>query len=121
MFLNLLLLMSVAVLPFATSLMATYLRASQGQNLAAAIYSGALLLMGALFGALNIHILHRRPTLLRHEIAPADRRRIIRRNLSGVTPYLIGVLIAPVTPYATLIICAGVAVFYALPIASNVS
>ena len=42
LFLNLLLLMSIAVLPFATSLMAAYLRESSGQHLAAAIYSGVV-------------------------------------------------------------------------------
>ena len=41
--LNLLLLMSIGVLPFATELMATYLRQPDGQKLAAAVYSGALL------------------------------------------------------------------------------
>ncbi len=46
LFLNLLLLMSIAILPFATSLMATYLRESSGQHLAAVIYSGSLLVMG---------------------------------------------------------------------------
>ncbi len=53
LFLNLLLLMSIAVLPFATSLMAAYLRESSGQHLAAAIYSGSLLLMAVCFAALN--------------------------------------------------------------------
>src|ERR1700751_5882636 len=51
LFLNLLLLMSIAVLPFATSLMATYLRETRGQHLAAVIYSGSLLLMGVCFAA----------------------------------------------------------------------
>jgi uncharacterized membrane protein len=117
MLLNLLLLMSVAVLPFATNLMATYPRAGHGENLAAVIYGGALFVMGALFGVLNIHILHRRSELLRHPVAPAERRRIIVRNLSGVAPYLIATLLAPLTPYAVLVISGAVAIFYALPIA----
>src|ERR687884_1376242 len=41
--LNLLLLMSIAVLPFATSLMSAYLKQSRGEHLAAAIYSGSFL------------------------------------------------------------------------------
>jgi uncharacterized membrane protein len=46
--LNLLLLMSVGVLPFAASLMSTYLKEASGQHLAAAIYSGSFLLMSIL-------------------------------------------------------------------------
>ena len=44
LFLNLLLLMSVVFLPFATALMAVYLRESHGQHLAAAVYGGSFLL-----------------------------------------------------------------------------
>src|ERR1700749_84278 len=47
--LNLLLLMSIVLLPFTTELMAAYLRASGGESLAAGIYSGSLLLMSLLF------------------------------------------------------------------------
>ena len=53
--LNLLLLMSIGVLPFATELMATYLRHTDGQRLAAAVYGGALLLMSLAFSTLNRH------------------------------------------------------------------
>src|ERR1700689_4136405 len=51
--LNLVLLLTIGVLPFATDLMATYLRAGSGDNLAAAIYAGAFLLMGLAFATLN--------------------------------------------------------------------
>src|SRR5947209_10920991 len=51
--LNLLLLMTIVLLPFATELMAAYLRASSGEALAAGIYSGAFLLMSIAFSALN--------------------------------------------------------------------
>ncbi len=78
LFLNLLLLMSIAVLPFATSLMAAYLKESEGQHLAAAIYSGAFLVMAVFFAALNRHILLVKPHRLREELPldapPADPR-----------------------------------------------
>src|ERR1700689_2523693 len=64
MILNLLLLMTVAVLPFATDLIATYLRHAQGRSLAAVLYAGAYLLMGIMFGLLNGCILLRRADLL---------------------------------------------------------
>ena len=43
--LNLLLLLTICVLPFSTALMAQYLRAGSGQNLAAAVWAGSFLLM----------------------------------------------------------------------------
>jgi uncharacterized membrane protein len=47
--LNLLLLMTICVLPFSTSLMATYLREPHGENLAAAVWAGSFLLMSVAF------------------------------------------------------------------------
>src|SRR5438067_3295575 len=41
--LNLLLLMSIVVIPFGTSLLASYLKEGHGQNLAAGIYGGIIL------------------------------------------------------------------------------
>ncbi len=113
--LNLLLLMSVVALPFATNLMAAYLRQSHGQHLAAAIYSGAYLLMTIVFVALNRHILFAKSHLLTHELTYAQRRTILSRGLTGVVPYAIATALAAVSAYATLAICAAVAVFYALP------
>ena len=119
LFLNLLLLMSIAVLPFATSLMATYLRESSGQHLAAAIYSGSLLLMGVCFAALNAHILLVKPHRLREPLSAARRRQILVRSATGVIPYAIATALAVVSSYVTLAICAGLGVFYAFPISSG--
>jgi uncharacterized membrane protein len=115
--LNLLLLMWVALLPFATSLMTDYLRRDQGQHLALAIYAGLFLLMSISFSTLNWFILFRRPQLMRVELSPATRRRIISRFVTGLAPYALATALAVVSPYATLAICAAIAVFYALPIA----
>ena len=119
LFLNLLLLMSIAVLPFATNLMATYLRESSGQHLAAAIYSGSLLLMGVCFAALNAHILLVKPHRLREPLSAARRRQILVRSATGVIPYAIATALAAVSSYVTLAICAGLGVFYAFPISSG--
>ena len=51
--LNLILLMTIVVLPFSTSLMAAYLRSPQGEKLAAAVYGGSFLLMGLAFFGLQ--------------------------------------------------------------------
>jgi uncharacterized membrane protein len=117
--LNLLLLMSIVLLPFATELMAAYLRASSGQTLAAGVYSGAFLLMAVAFAALNRHILLARAHMLSIEIPLEERRRILARSVSGLAPYLVATILAVVSPYATLAICGALAVFYALPLASG--
>jgi uncharacterized membrane protein len=117
--LNLLLLMTIGVLPFTTSLLATYLKESHGQHLAAALYSGSFLLMSVVFVWVNGHILLRKWRLLDVELSQELRRRIIVRGSTGVAPYAIATALAAVSAYATLIICAAVAAFYALPIASG--
>ena len=119
LFLNLLLLMSIAILPFATKLMAAYLRHSSGQHLAAAIYSGSFLIMGLLFAALNAHILLVKHPKLKQEMPLQRRRLILARSVVGVVPYAIATAVAVVSPYATIAICAALGVFYAFPIGSG--
>jgi TMEM175 potassium channel family protein len=117
--LNLLLLMSIAILPFATSLMAAYLKESRGQHLAAGVYAGAFTVMALCFAALQRHILLHKPDMLASEL-PEDRRRLIlRRSIRGVGPYVLATLVAILSAYASLAICAAIAVYYALPIASG--
>jgi len=112
--LNLMLLMTICALPFTTALMADYLRASHGENLAAAIWCGTFLLMTAVFLAVQAHILSKEH-LLDERLTPEVRRMIMRRNSLGLAPYLLGTAVAALTPYLTLAICGAVAVFYALP------
>jgi len=119
LFLNLLLLMSIAILPFATSLMAAYLRESSGQHLAAAIYSGAFLIMAVLFTILNAHILLVKHPKLARPLPLERRRQILSRSVTGVVPYIVATALAAVSSYATLIICGVIAIFYALPIGSG--
>ena len=117
--LNLVLLLTIALLPFATDLFAQYLNQGSGEHLAAAVYAGAFLLMSIAFLALNSHILLRRAHMLRTELPEQARRRILARSFTGLPPYVVATAIAPVSPYATFAICAGIAAFYALPIASG--
>ncbi|HEX4496276.1 MAG TPA: TMEM175 family protein [Thermoanaerobaculia bacterium] len=117
--LNLLLLLSVGILPFTTSLMATYLKEGSGEGLAAAIYGASFLLMGAIFVMTNRQILFRRPRLLRTPISPEMARRTLHFGALGQIPYLLAVVLAFVSPYVTLGICAACAVYYALPVASR--
>jgi TMEM175 potassium channel family protein len=119
MILNLLLLMTIGVLPFATNLLSTYLTKSHGQQLAAAIYAGAFLLMATAFSTLNWHILMHRSDLLRAKLSREERRRILVTSASGLGPYVIATGLAFVSSYASLAICGALALFYALPVASG--
>jgi uncharacterized membrane protein len=120
LFWNLLLLMSVGILPFATSLMATYLKQGHGSDhLAAAIYSGSFLVMSLMFSALNRQILLVKSDLLAETMPEQQRRAIFKRAVMGIAPYVIATALAWVSPYATLAICAAIAVYYALPRASG--
>jgi uncharacterized membrane protein len=117
--LNLVLLMFIAVLPFATRLLTEALKHGDGETLAAAIYAGAFLLMSLAFSGLNRYILMARPDLMRASLSQERRRQILTRGVTGLVPYAIAVAVAPLSPYATVVICGLIALFYALPIASS--
>src|SRR3979411_2375690 len=55
--LNLLLLLTIGVLPFSTALMNRYLDAAHGANFAAVVYGGSFLLMSLAFVAMQRHVL----------------------------------------------------------------
>ncbi len=117
--LNLLLLMSIVVIPFATSLVTKYIREPHGGHLAAAVYAGSMLVMSIVFSLLNRHILLSKPSYLIDEISLELRRRIFSRALTGLIPYALATAVAPLSAYLTLGICSVVAIFYALPVASG--
>jgi uncharacterized membrane protein len=120
--LNLFLLMSIAILPFTTALVAEYLREPEGEHLAAAIYSGSLLIMGLAFFAMQRYALEGGGgQLLGVEIGERERRTIKTRNALGLIPYAIATAVAPLSAYLTLAICAAVAAFYASPATREVS
>jgi uncharacterized membrane protein len=117
--LNLVLLMTIGILPFATNLLSTYLNQGRGEHLAAAIYAGAFLAMSIAFTALNWHILMRKSHLLHTPLPLEERQRILARFVTGLFPYMVATGLAFVSQYATLAICAAIALFYALPIATG--
>jgi uncharacterized membrane protein len=117
--LNLLLLLWISVLPFATDLMATYLREGHGERLAAAVYAGSLLAMAVTFAVLNSHTLYPKVHLLAVEMSEERRRTVITHSVIGVLPYALATALAAVSPYVTLGICTALAGYYALPLASG--
>ena len=114
--LNLLVLMTIVILPFTTELLALDLRAGgSAENAAAAIYSAALLLMSVAFSVMNRHVLLHRHDLLRVALPVGERRLILRRAVVGLIPYAVATVVAFVAPMVTVLICAVLAVIYALP------
>lgn len=115
LFLNVLLLMTVCLLPFTTALMGEYLRASHGQQLAAAIWGGSFLMMGTMFLTVQRHLVVVRPQLLDARMTDKMRRAVMRRNAAGVIPYALATAGAALSPYVTLAVCALIAAYYVLP------
>ena len=115
---NLLLLLCLGILPFTTALMAAYLKEGQGDHLAAAIYSGSFLVMSLVFAGTNRHILFSKSHLLALDRDEATRRSILTRGVVGLVPYLVATIAALISAFVALGICAAVALFYALPVAS---
>lgn len=117
--LNLLLLLCIGLVPFATSLMATYLKSGRGESLAAAVYAATFLVVTVVFATLNWHILFRKVHMLGVELARTERRKIVSRGVTGIVPYAAATGLAAISPYATLATCAAIAVFYASPLAAG--
>jgi uncharacterized membrane protein len=112
-FLNILLLMAVALIPFATALFAQYLTRGEPQHAAAAAYSIVITLMGAAFGALWIYA-SRDGRLLVPGFPREELPRITRRFVIGTPVYVATIGIALVSAPACLAVHAAVAVYYAL-------
>jgi hypothetical protein len=95
--------------------MAEYLRASHGENVAAAIWSGSFLLMALAFNVVQRYLMLAKADLLHERMTPERRKAVLRRNLLGLLPYTLATAAAALSPYITLVLCFGVAAFYALP------
>ena len=111
LFLNLLLLLFVVAIPFATATMAEYLRGGgSDSHLAAAIYGFVSLGMGLAFALMFLWSSRRG-----HFSVPLDartRRRAFVRFSIGNVAYLVAIGLAFVSAWLTLVIVALVAVYY---------
>jgi uncharacterized membrane protein len=115
LFLNLLLLMFVALLPWPTNLMATYMQeGGADERVAAVVYSGTMTAMGVAFGALWSYA-SRHGRLLGETLSPPEVQRLTRRFVVGSPVYLLSMLVALVSAPACLVLNALLAVYYALP------
>ncbi|MDQ1392454.1 MAG: potassium channel family protein [Acidimicrobiaceae bacterium] len=111
LFLNLLLLLFVVVIPFATSTMATYLRAGGNDaHLAAALYGFVLEGMSLSFGSIFVWSIRRGH--FRQELEPAEARKAILRFGFGNTVYLVAAGIAFLSAPLALALYGAIAAYY---------
>ena len=111
LYLNLLVLMTVVFLPFATALLAEHLKSGADEEVAAAVYSGASLAMGLAMGALWTYISHHRDGL-GVQLSDEEIRRTSVTFLIGSPFYAISVIVAFISPAVVLVITGVVAVYY---------
>jgi len=110
--LNLLLLMSVSLLPFPTGVIARYLEHPDGAA-AAAVYCANMAVMGLLFGALALYAA-RRPGLLTADAARAIDGRWLARFGVGGPLYAAAAGLALLDARISLVVCAVLAAYYAV-------
>jgi uncharacterized membrane protein len=113
-FINLMLLMTVVLIPFATLLMAHHLRSGHEAHAATVFYGVVATMMGVAFTGLWAY-LARHPDLLEdgHDAAYA-RGRTKRTALAGPTVYVIATVVGLVNGLAALVLYAAVPMYFAL-------
>jgi uncharacterized membrane protein len=111
---NTLLLMAVAFLPFATSVLAGALRAGHGQRTAVAFYGIAFDVTALTFNAVWQYA--RRHELLSDALDPAGATAISRRFQLALAWLTTGALVGAVLPVLGVVVIAAFNVFYWLPI-----
>jgi uncharacterized membrane protein len=107
--LNIFLLMMVALVPYPTALISHYARSPNAT--AAAVYYGAVMVtMALLFNAIWHYSI--RSGLLAPDADPREVSGITRSYLPGPLLYLTATLLAFVSADASLVMYAGIAIFY---------
>ncbi|HEY6593346.1 MAG TPA: TMEM175 family protein [Asanoa sp.] len=114
LFLNTLLLMDIAFLPFSTSLLAGAFRAGAGLRTAVIFYGINLWVAAALFNVIWAHL--RRGHLLDDSLEPAGVRAIGRRFALALLWIGGGVVLGAVAPLAGVVVIAAFLPAYYLPI-----
>jgi uncharacterized membrane protein len=111
LFANLLLLLTVSVIPFPTRLLAEYLTSDADSHVAAAIYSASMLAMSIGFTLLFLAI-SRDARLLHVPLDRATVRHTLRRFSIGGVFYLATIGLSFVSAVLTLIVHALLALYY---------
>jgi uncharacterized membrane protein len=116
LFLNLVLLLTVAFLPFPTALLGEYIRKGDNAHIAAAVYGFNMTLIGLAFIALWTYLV-RVPTLLTPGLGAEGARRARRAAIVGPVVYGLTIPLAFVSPVACLIAYAALALYFAISFA----
>jgi uncharacterized membrane protein len=111
LYLNLLVLMSVVLIPFSTALMAEHLKSGADEHVAAAVYGGAFVLMAIAFGSLWEYTTRHRERL-GVELTDEEVRRRTRAFHLGIPFYVVAVAVAFISPAVVLVIIGALAVYY---------
>ena len=112
LFANLMLLLVVSAIPFPTRLLADYLRVGGNDaRVAAAVYSGTMVLMSFAYLGLWIAV-SRKPDQLHHQLDAAARRASLIRFGGGGLVYLATLGLAFVSAVVTLVVHGVIALYY---------
>jgi uncharacterized membrane protein len=114
MFVNTLLLMVVAFIPFTASVLASAFRNGTGESVAIALYGGTLVLGGLCFNWLWSHAYSAK--LMDDTVTTVQARRITRRILFGPIAYAVGGIVGYFLPVPGVVIFGILILFYWLPI-----
>jgi uncharacterized membrane protein len=113
--LNLLLLLGVSFVPFATAVLAEYLNESDSRRVATLLYAGTFTVTATCFNALWLYASRGNRMIDRHTSAARVRARTMR-YLPGPILYALGLPLALITPWLTLGLYVVLAVLYLLPL-----
>ena len=111
-FINLVLLLTVVLLPYPTALLGRYLNSGQNGSVAAAFYAVVMTAMSIAFQCLVAWALTH-PELLRPDINAAPIRRVLPRFALGLVTYAISIGLAFVNTWLVVALYAFTAVYYA--------
>lgn len=112
-FINLVLLMTIAFLPYPTQVFGSALRAGSGERAAAVFYSGTMAVNAMSWAALWLYASTGR-RLLAESFPEHSRRAATIAFTGGTVAYLVAVAIAVVSPVGSLVVQAVFAIYYAL-------
>ena len=113
--LNLFLLLWVALIPWPTNLLATYMReGGDAERVAALVYAGTMTAMGFAFGTIWRYAARDR-RLLGSDLSDEEIRRRTRSFTIGAPLYVVSFVVALFSAPACLAMNAALAVYYALP------
>jgi uncharacterized membrane protein len=113
MFINLVLLMAVAFVPFPTAVLGDYVDDPNNGHIAAALYGINMLLVGIGFLGMWQRLLNH-PELRTPGFGDADVRQSIRRTLPGPVVYVVAIGVSFISAPAALVLYAVVVLYFAV-------